>query len=120
MPSEPPTSSAPLPTDWDRVAANQNFKDLLAAKKRFILPATIFFIVYYFALPILVGYAPELMRTPVVGPVNLAYLLALSEFFAAWTIAWLYVRAASRFDAMAKQILADLHLQKQNDGEPLR
>jgi uncharacterized membrane protein (DUF485 family) len=120
MPTQPVSPKAPPPSDWDRVAASQNFKDLLAAKKRFIVPATIFFIVYYFSLPILVGYAPDLMRTPVIGPINLAYLLALSEFFVAWFIAWLYVRAASRFDAMSKKILADLQLQKDQDGEPRR
>ena len=45
-------------TEWDRVAASKEFKDLMATKKIFIVPAFVFFIVYYFALPILVGYAP--------------------------------------------------------------
>ena len=55
----------------------------------------IFFIVYYFALPVLVGYARPLMEKRVLGPVNLAYLFALSQFFMAWIIAALYVRAAN-------------------------
>ncbi len=105
----------PKPTDWDLVAANREFKDLMAAKARFIVPTTLFFVVYYFALPILVGYAPELMATPVIGPVNLAYLFALSQFFMAWIIAWLYVRKASRFDAMAKNVLD--HLERQKGGD---
>ena len=58
-----------------------------------------------FALPVLVGYAPELMSKPVWGPVNIAYLFALSQFFMAWILAWRYVRAAGRFDAMAKRIV---------------
>ena len=97
-----------IPSDWDKVADDPEFKKLLAAKARFIVPATIFFIAYYFALPILVGYAPELMATPVIGPVNLAYLFALSQFFMAWIIAWLYVRAANRFDRMSGRLLAQL------------
>ena len=100
------------PSDWDRVAAYQEFKDLMAAKARFIVPATLFFIVYYFTLPILVGYAPRFMSTPVLGPLNLAYLFALSQFFMAWTVAWLYMRAAARFDAMGKKILASLAVDK--------
>ena len=95
-------------SDWDIVARNGEFKDLIAAKARFIVPATIFFVVYYFALPILVGYAPEFMATPVLGPVNIAYLFALSQFFVAWLIAWRYVRAAERFDQMAKNVLEHL------------
>jgi uncharacterized membrane protein (DUF485 family) len=95
-------------TDWDVVARNPEFRALLAAKARFIIPATVVFVVYYFALPVLVGYAPRLMATPVIGPVNLAYLFALSQFFVAWFIAWLYVRAASRFDRMSAKLIDDL------------
>lgn len=94
--------------EWEKVAAMEDFKALLAAKRRFILPATIFFIVYYFALPILVGYAPEFMKTKVIGAVNLAYLFALSQFFMAWIVAALYMRAAGRFDGMIGMILAKL------------
>jgi uncharacterized membrane protein (DUF485 family) len=93
--------------EWDRVAASKPFKDLMATKKIFIVPAFVFFLVYYFALPVLVGYAPHFMSTRVIGVVNLAYLFALSQFFMAWIIAWLYVRAASSFDELAKDIIND-------------
>ncbi len=95
-------------SDWDIVAQNAEFKDLLAAKVRFIVPATIFFVVYYFALPVLVGYAPKFMSTPIAGPVNIAYVFALSQFFAAWAIAFAYMRAADRFDKMGKNVLDHL------------
>ena len=49
----------------------------MATKRIFIVPAFIFFVVYYFALPVLVGYAPQFMSTKVIGKVNLAYLFAL-------------------------------------------
>src|SRR6516162_4230041 len=92
-------------TQWDRIATTQQFKDLMATKKTFIVPAFIFFVVYYFALPVLVGYAPGLMSTKVIGQVNLAYLFALSQFFVAWIIAGLYVKAANNFDRLSKDIL---------------
>ena len=44
-------------TEWDRIANSQEFKDLMATKRDFIIPAFVFFIVYYFLLPVLVGYA---------------------------------------------------------------
>ena len=94
--------------DWDRVAAMAEFKRLLASKRKFIIPATVFFIAYYFALPILVGYAPAFMDQKVLGVVNIAYLFALSQFFMAWIIAALYVRAAMKWDAMAHAIIARL------------
>lgn len=91
------------PDQWERVAAMDEFRLLLLAKIGFVVPATIFFCVYYFALPVLVGYAPEFMDTKI-GPVNLAYLFALSQFFMAWIIAYLYVRAARQFDMFGEHI----------------
>jgi len=94
-------------TPWEAIASSARFKELLRAKRRFIIPAMIFFIVYYFALPALVGYARPLMEKPIIGPVNLAYLFALSQFFMAWFIAAMYVRAANRFDRQAREIMRD-------------
>ena len=91
--------------DWQRLAATDEFKSLLKAKARFVVPATIVFIVYYFSLPLLVGYAPALMAKKVFGVVNVAYLFALSQFFMAWILAWLYVRAAGRFDKLAQSVI---------------
>jgi uncharacterized membrane protein (DUF485 family) len=104
----PTPEDRPEVSDWNVVANHQEFKELMAAKARFIVPATLIFIAYYFALPILVGYAPRFMSTRVWGPLNIAYLFALSQFFVAWLIAWLYVRAAGRFDAMARRALEHL------------
>jgi uncharacterized membrane protein (DUF485 family) len=92
---------------WEAIAASPRFKELLRAKRRFIIPAMIVFIVYYFALPVLVGYARPLMEKRVLGPVNVAYLFALSQFFMAWIIAALYVRAANRFDRQARDIIKE-------------
>jgi uncharacterized membrane protein (DUF485 family) len=95
--------------DWEKLAASDRFRSLVKAKKRFIIPAMIFFVVYYFALPVLIGYARPFMEKRVLGPVNLAYLFALSQFFMAWIIAALYVKAAARFDRMADEILSGEH-----------
>ena len=74
------------PVDWARVTQMPEFRAMARAKLRFIIPAVVFFVVYYFALPVLVGYAPGLMSRRVIGVVNIAYLFALSQFFMAWII----------------------------------
>ncbi len=91
--------------DWNRIATSPRFRHLLAIKKMFILPAFLFFIVYYLLLPVLVGYAPRLMSTRVVGTVTVAYLFALSQFVVGWVIAWMYLKAASRFDKLVDDLL---------------
>src|SRR3984893_13260520 len=93
------------PVYWSRVTQTPEFRSMVKAKLRFIIPAVIFFIVYYFALPVLVGYAPDLMSKKVLGVVNIAYVFALSQFFMAWIIAALYLRAASRFDEMEHRVI---------------
>jgi uncharacterized membrane protein (DUF485 family) len=97
---------------WDKIAESKEFKDLMATKRIFIIPAFVFFVVYYFALPVLVGYAPQFMSTKVVGVVNLAYLFALSQFFVAWIIAGLYVKAANGFDRLANDIVSKAEIVK--------
>ena len=99
-------------SQWDRIANSQPFKDLMATKKVFVVPAFVFFVLYYFALPVLVGYAPHFMSIKVIGEVNLAYLFALSQFFVAWIIAGLYVKAANNFDRLSKDIIEDAHNSK--------
>jgi uncharacterized membrane protein (DUF485 family) len=94
--------------DWDPIANSEKFADLLAVKKMFIVPAFVFFLFYYLLLWILVGYAPKLMATRVAGTINLAYLFALSQFVVGGGIAWLYLRAAAKFDSLTKDILQDL------------
>ena len=95
-------------TEWERIAASEQFHDLLAIKKMFIVPAFVFFFVYYFALAALVGYAPKLASTRVIGTVTVAYLFALSQFVVGWIIAGLYLLASARFDALTKDILASV------------
>jgi uncharacterized membrane protein (DUF485 family) len=95
-------------SQWNRIAESQQFKDLMATKKMFIVPAFIFFVVYYFLLPVLVGYAPAFMSTNVIGNINIAYLFALSQFFMAWIIAALYVKAANDFDRLSNDIIEKL------------
>jgi uncharacterized membrane protein (DUF485 family) len=92
--------------NWDAIAANADFKRLVISKARFIVPATLFFVIYYFTLPILVGWFPEFMEQKVVGEVNLAYLFALSQFFMAWIVAFAYIAAAAGWDRQAASLLA--------------
>jgi len=101
---------------WDRVAESREFRDLMATKKIFIIPAFLFFLVYYFLLPILVGYAPQFMSTKVWNSVNLAYLFALSQFFMSWIIAGLYVRAGDGFDRLSKDIIDKALKQQDSKG----
>ena len=90
--------------DWQRIEDEPEFRHLVIVKRRFIIPATIVFIIYYFSLPVLVGYYPDFMSHKVFGNLSLAYIFALSQFVMAWAIMGLYLRRAKYFDQLEAQI----------------
>jgi len=92
--------------NWKAIANSKAFKDLIAIKKSFIVPAFAIFLLHYLALAVLAGYAPKLAATRVIGTVTIVYLFALSQFAVGWLIAALYLLAAAKFDALTADILA--------------
>lgn len=102
--SAPETANAGI---WDTIAAKPEFNELLAHKFRVIIPMCVFFMAYYFALPLLVGLAPDLMSKKVWGSVNVAYLFALSQFFMTWIVAIIYARVADHFDRQAHDLVGE-------------
>lgn len=93
-------------SEWQRLEGDPDFQALYKQKMAFIIPATIFFIVYYFSLPVLVGYYPTMMETKVIGDINVAYLFALSQFVMTWVVTGLYVGQAKKWDVQAAAIIA--------------
>ena len=92
--------------DWQKIASSSDFRELIREKRNFILPATIFFLVYYFGFLVFVGYFPTIAETNVIGNINIAYLSAISEFIMAWLLVFLYVRRAGLFDKLTAAILS--------------
>jgi uncharacterized membrane protein (DUF485 family) len=101
-----PSSADKPPIDWHRIQRDPDFSALVRSKARLVIPATIFFIVYYFALPIGVGWFPEFMEKKIWGDMNIAYFFALSQFLMAWVLAAIYVVAASGWDRSERTLLA--------------
>jgi len=98
--------------EWHTIAQSEAFRDLIALKKAFVVPAYIFFLLHYLALAVLLGYAPRLAAMQVIGTVNVAYLFALSQFVVGWVIAGLYLLVASKFDKLAEDILTQIQRQR--------
>ena len=89
---------------WQSLAAEPEFRALLRSRRRFVVPATVFFIAYYLALPIAAGFWPKAISRPVLGPLTIAYCFALSQFVMAWVLLALYLYRARRFDLEAARI----------------
>ncbi len=88
--------------DWDAAADSPEFKELITQKRRFVVPATIFFLTWYFGFIILAGVAPDFMGEKVIEGVTIGYIFALSQFIMVWVLAAAYLRRADKvFDPLA-------------------
>ena len=85
--------------EWVRVERTSSFKDLVRKKKAFIIPATIFFMLFYFGLPFLTAFT-TILDAPVIGSINLAYLYAFAQFPMTWILMHIYVNRANKWDGL--------------------
>ena len=88
--------------EWVRVERTSAFKELISAKRAFIIPATIFFMVFYFGLPILAAFT-TILNVKVIGSLTLAYIYALAQFAMTWILMHLYVSRANKWDDLVDQ-----------------
>ena len=99
-------------SSWDKIADSKEFKDSDGDQENvhcsgiYFLRRLLFCVARARRL-----CAGQFMSTKVLG-VNLAYLFALSQFFVAWLIAGLYVKAANGFDRLAKDIVEKAEIVK--------
>jgi uncharacterized membrane protein (DUF485 family) len=91
--------------DWEAVERSPEFRELVKRKKAFVIPATIFFMAWYFGFIVLAGYAPDFMgREFIADGITVGYALALSQFVMTWVLGWMYLRRADRdFDPLAER-----------------
>ena len=88
--------------EWVRIERTSAFQELMRAKKAFIIPATIFFMVFYFTLPFLTAFTTVLNFT-VIGAISGAYLYAFAQFIMTWVLAHLYIHQANKWDDLVDE-----------------
>jgi uncharacterized membrane protein (DUF485 family) len=91
--------------DWAAAERSPEFQQLVRKKRAFVVPATIFFLAWYFGFVILAGYAPDFMgREFLTDGLTVGYALALSQFVMTWGLGAWYLRKADReFDPLAER-----------------
>lgn len=92
------------PIDYDKIALSAEFKQLVAEKKKFILPYSIFYLSYSLLLPFLALYT-DLLSHQVIGDITWAWIYGLSFIPVSLWVCSVYVKKAAYFDGKAKEIL---------------
>jgi uncharacterized membrane protein (DUF485 family) len=91
--------------DWHEVVQSPEFQELVAARRRFVLPATIFFLSWYIGFILLTGYAPDFMARSVYEGLTVGYCLALTQFVMVGALGLMYLRRSERiYDPLAEKV----------------
>lgn len=89
--------------NYTKVVQTSAFRQLLREKRNFILPFSLFFLAFYFTLPILTAYT-TVLNQPAFASMTWAWVFAFAQFVMTWTLCILYTRRASKFDQFVETI----------------
>jgi uncharacterized membrane protein (DUF485 family) len=108
--------------DWEALERSPEFRELIARKRRFVVPATVGFLAWYLGFVLLAGYAEDFMGSEfLTDGLTVGYVLAFSQFLMVWGLAWLYLRKAAReFDPLEERVreLAQRQAAQRRRDEP--
>nr|WP_028402772.1 DUF485 domain-containing protein [Ectobacillus panaciterrae] len=94
--------------DYTEIAKSAEFKQLLQAKKKFIIPMSLFFFCFYIALPLMTSYSKVLNKTAF-GDITWAWVFAFGQFVMTWSLCMIYSKKAASFDKISAGILQKLN-----------
>lgn len=91
------------PINYSKIAQSSSFQQYMHEKRIFIVPWSIFFLVFYFALPILTAYSTVLNQMAF-GSISWAWIFGAAQFVMTWTLCIIYSKRAAKFDQTVERI----------------
>ena len=91
---------------YSEIAHSPSFQELLRKKRAFIVPLTVFFMVFYFALPLLTSYS-TVLNSNAIGEISWAWIFAFAQFIMTWVLCILYSKKAAAFDQSVNEIIKE-------------
>jgi uncharacterized membrane protein (DUF485 family) len=89
--------------DWQAIEASPEFQELVKARRSFLVPATIVFLVGALGYLLLAAFAQGFLGKDV-GGVPIAFLAALTQVLLTWAITFAYMRKAdSTFEPLEQR-----------------
>ena len=82
--------------DWVAAEESPEFRELIAKRRAFVLPATIFFLAFFLGFILLSSYAKEFMGSQIVSGFTWGYLYSLLNFLMVIVIGVAYNRRSER------------------------
>ena len=96
--------------NWKEVARNPKYLELKRRKRVFLFGWWAVATFYYFSLPVVSGYFPDVFKIKLVGAINVGYLFILSQFVMAFLVAIYYARVANtEFDRLTAELVREIN-----------
>jgi uncharacterized membrane protein (DUF485 family) len=91
---------------YEELHDSPDFDDLRRRYRRFVIPWTVAFLVWYLLYVIMSNWAHDFMSIKLVGNINVALVFGLLQFASTFLIAWLYARYMNRHvDPLARSLV---------------
>jgi uncharacterized membrane protein (DUF485 family) len=89
--------------DWQAIEASPEFQELVKARRSFLVPAPIVFLVGSLGYLLVAAFAQDWL-TGDVGGIPVAFLAAVTQVLLTWAITWAYLRKAdSTFEPLEQR-----------------
>jgi uncharacterized membrane protein (DUF485 family) len=72
------------------------FRELLDRRRRFLLPATIFWLAFFLTYLFLAAFAPGFMGEQIVEGLTVGFVLSVAQVLMTWTVTVLSIRRSDR------------------------
>jgi len=102
--------------DWEAIERSPEFRELVARRRGFVIPCTVFFLSWYLGFILLCAYAPDFMGESVYEGLTVGYCLALTQFVMVFGLGLWYLRKSdNEFDPLRDRAIAAYAA---DDGRP--
>lgn len=95
------------PGAWIDGVRSAEFRTLIDAKRRSIMPMVVIYVVGYMGLSVLAGFGRGILGMKVLGPVNLGFVLIAGNYVMSWVLAVIYARVSTNSHDPRVKIVVD-------------
>lgn len=98
--------------DYQKISKSPSFRRLMDSKKKFIVTVSVFFLLFYFVLPVMTAYS-DVLNNEAFGSISWGWLLAFAQFIMTWALCSLYSRKSRTFDRQVEEIAKENTVKKE-------
>ncbi len=88
--------------EWVAVERAPSFQEYSRKRKAFLIPATIFFLLFFFVFVFLAAFT-TVLNGKAIGPLTWAYIYGIAQFVMTWILMHIYVSQANKWDDLVER-----------------